>query len=250
MAYWVYVNWVAEQQAMIHRATCGFCQDGKGCHANPLGERNGKWHGRFTTLQAAEAAAQATERPVYRCRSCLRTLDALEETPMDFPWGEPFCIESLYDRWDTAPSTAGIYVIGCGRPLNRVGRLDPAGIIYVGKSRCLRDRLWTYWYVQHEASGILWENLQLAEALFGKPVRAVTDVVLLIGQSIARVSTPIPPHDLDVAERAVLYAYTLRFGEPPPLNAALPGRWMTAPTAEKLRWAEQGLDPKWLAVVK
>ena len=61
---------------------------------------------------------------------------------------------------------------------------------------------------------------------------------------------PIPPHDLDVAERAVLYAYTLRFGEPPPLNAALPGRWMTAPTAEKLRWAEQGLDPKWLAVVK
>jgi hypothetical protein len=168
---------------------------------------------------------------------------------MHFPWGEPFYIASLDDEWETAPSTAGIYVIGCGRPLNRVGGRDPAGIIYVGKSLCVRDRLWTYWDAQHEASGILWVNLQIAEALFGTPVRAVTDVEALLGRSIVRVSTPIPPHNLDAAERAVLYAYTLRFGEPPPLNATLPGRWRQAPKAEELRWAEQGLDPKRLQML-
>ena len=165
---------------------------------------------------------------------------------MDFPWSEPFFIESLDDGWENAPSTAGIYVIGCGRPLSRVGRLDPAGIIYVGKSRCLRDRLWTYWDAQHEASGILWDIPQIAEALFGTQVRAVTDVEALIGRSIVRVSTPIPDQDLGAAERAVLYAYTLRFGELPPLNATLPGRWTQAPTTVALHWAEQGLGPNGL----
>jgi hypothetical protein len=158
-------------------------------------------------------------------------------------------IESLDKGWEQAPSTAGIYVIGCGRPLSRVGSRDPAGIIYVGKSRCLRDRLWTYWEAQHEASGILWDIPQMAGALFGTHDRAVTDVDALIGRSIARVSTPIPSQDLDAAEHAVLYAYTLRFGEPPPLNATLPGRWRRAPTTAELRWAEQGLDPQRLAVV-
>src|SRR5262249_48018763 len=109
---------------------------------------------------------------------------------MNFPWCEAFFIESLEEGWENAPSTAGIYVIGCGRSLNRVGRLDPGGIIYVGKSRCLRDRLWIYWEAQHEASGLLWDIPQIAGALFGMHDHAVPDVAKLIGRSIARVSTP------------------------------------------------------------
>lgn len=167
---------------------------------------------------------------------------------MDFAWREPFFIESLDDEWEAAPSTAGIYIIGCGRPLSRVGGLDPAGIIYVGKSICLRDRLWTYWEAQHEASGILWNIPQIAGALFGTDVCTGAEVEPLIGRSVARVSTPIPPNNIDAAERAVLYAYTLRFGELPPLNATLPGRWEEVPTTDELRWAEQGLDPKPLSV--
>lgn len=40
MAYYVYENWTAEHKAVIHIGTCGFCKEGKGCHENPLGNKN------------------------------------------------------------------------------------------------------------------------------------------------------------------------------------------------------------------
>jgi len=68
MTYYVYENWTAEHKAVIHRATCGNCNEGRGCHKNVLGERNGRWLGPFHTLDEADRAAAATQRPVRRHR--------------------------------------------------------------------------------------------------------------------------------------------------------------------------------------
>ncbi len=161
---------------------------------------------------------------------------------MRYGWTEAFRIDALDHGWDDAPSTAGVYVISCGRPLRRVGGIDPTGIIYIGQSLCVRDRLWTYWEAQHQASGMLWDMPEVARAIFGGPVHANIDK--LLGASLIWASTPIPRARLDDAERAVLFSYTLRYGEPPPLNATLPGRWTKRPAPANLKWAMQGLDPK------
>jgi hypothetical protein len=68
IAYYVYENWTAEHKAVIHCGICGNCNDGLGCHANPLGRRNGVWHGPFHSLEEAQRAATATGRPVRRHR--------------------------------------------------------------------------------------------------------------------------------------------------------------------------------------
>ena len=70
MAFWIYENWTAEKKAVIHRGECGMCNDGQGFHANPLGEKNGRWHGPFSSLEIAESAAADTQRPVRR-HSCV-----------------------------------------------------------------------------------------------------------------------------------------------------------------------------------
>jgi hypothetical protein len=69
MSYYVYENWTAERKAVIHRGSCGHCKEGQGCHDNPLGNRNGQWHGRFRSVQEAERAAKGTGKPVrkHRC---------------------------------------------------------------------------------------------------------------------------------------------------------------------------------------
>ncbi len=71
MTYYVYENWTAEHKAVIHRATCGYCKEGQGCHKNPLGERNGRWLGPFRTLDEADRAATATRRFVRRHKCVL-----------------------------------------------------------------------------------------------------------------------------------------------------------------------------------
>jgi hypothetical protein len=67
MTYWVYENWRAENKAVIHHASCGYCNDGRGCHDNPCGNRNGKWHRPFSTYEEAEKTAKNTGRLVKNC---------------------------------------------------------------------------------------------------------------------------------------------------------------------------------------
>jgi len=64
MSYWVYVNWTAEHKAVIHWGSCGNCNNGKGCHPNPLGEKNGAWRGPFRDLDEARERAKETHKPV------------------------------------------------------------------------------------------------------------------------------------------------------------------------------------------
>jgi len=68
MKHYVYENWTAEDKAVIHRGSCGYCNDGKGCHENPLGDLNGKWHGPFDSLKEAERGAAGMGRAVKKCR--------------------------------------------------------------------------------------------------------------------------------------------------------------------------------------
>jgi len=70
MSYYdVYENWTAEHKAVIHRGACGNCNEGRGCHRNPLGNRKGRWHGPIDSLREAQRAAENTGRPVrqHRC---------------------------------------------------------------------------------------------------------------------------------------------------------------------------------------
>jgi hypothetical protein len=74
MSYWVYENWRAEDKAVIHDGTCSYCNNGKGCHPNPLGDSNGQWRGPFRTVAEAESAAKATGRRVQKKHACVRSL--------------------------------------------------------------------------------------------------------------------------------------------------------------------------------
>lgn len=66
MNFWGYENWTAEQKAVIHKGSCGHCKEGRGCHQNILGEKNGRWLGPYSTLADAQSAANATKRSVRR----------------------------------------------------------------------------------------------------------------------------------------------------------------------------------------
>ena len=58
MGYYIYRNWVAEKKAVIHKAECGHCNYGKGCHKNFLGDKNGEWSEMFRNLEDAEIDAR------------------------------------------------------------------------------------------------------------------------------------------------------------------------------------------------
>jgi hypothetical protein len=156
-------------------------------------------------------------------------------------WRSSFLIEILYEGWDDAPSTPGIYVITSGKPINRLAKTDPRGIVYIGESKNLRNRLWSFWYAQHPASGFLWENPDLASKIIGKKCKSHEDVENILGHFTVKVATPIHKDSLDSAERATLYAYIKTYGELPPLNFSLPERWSVLPRDKDLNWGNAGL---------
>jgi hypothetical protein len=80
-------------------------------------------------------------------------------------WGEPFRLDILYDGWDEAPRKAGVYVVYTGKTIQRAGGPDRKGIVYIGKSLVLRNRLYNFWYVQHPASGLLWTYPKLTKLI-------------------------------------------------------------------------------------
>ena len=43
MEYWVYEHWSAEHKAVVHAASCGFCNHGQGTSKRkPRGDANGE----------------------------------------------------------------------------------------------------------------------------------------------------------------------------------------------------------------
>lgn len=51
--YYIYENWTASNVARIHIGSCTFCNNGQGIGRNILGNRNGVWHGPFSTYNQA-----------------------------------------------------------------------------------------------------------------------------------------------------------------------------------------------------
>jgi len=156
-------------------------------------------------------------------------------------WRNPFLVETLDEGWNDAPSSPGIYVISWGKPINRLAKTDHKGIVYIGKSKILRNRLWRFWYAQHPASGFLWENPDVASKLTGKKCRNHKDVENILGRFTVKVATPIDKNLLESAERAVMYAYVKTYGELPPLNFSLPKRWSNLPKDKDINWGKVGL---------
>lgn len=53
--FYIYENWQAgPHKAKIHRASCAYCNDGRG-RAGGYDPAHGKWHGPFSTLSQARA---------------------------------------------------------------------------------------------------------------------------------------------------------------------------------------------------
>lgn len=70
--FWIYENWQAgPHKAIVHRAGCGSCNDGKGIHPG-ASDKNGRWIGGFDSWAKALAVAQKLKavdvRPCQRCR--------------------------------------------------------------------------------------------------------------------------------------------------------------------------------------
>ena len=71
MSFYVYENWQAgPHKAVIHRDTCGHCNNGHG-RAGGYDPRHARWHGPYETIDLANAASQGlpgvTVRREDRC---------------------------------------------------------------------------------------------------------------------------------------------------------------------------------------
>jgi hypothetical protein len=162
---------------------------------------------------------------------------------MKAPWSSYFQLKDLDEEetWDGIPPKPGIYVVKSGLKIQRLAGSDDNGILYIGKSLLVKNRIWDFWYIQHPASDMLWQYPKLAATIFKKPCRTTKRVENLVGDLYVRISTPIPRGQLDEAERAVLFAYFDKYHELPPLNSSLPERWGKEPRVNLRRWADRGI---------
>lgn len=64
--FYIYENWQAgPRKAVIHRGSCGHCNDGSG-KAGGYNRNHAQWHGPYDTLQDARAASNALRNIVNR----------------------------------------------------------------------------------------------------------------------------------------------------------------------------------------
>lgn len=157
------------------------------------------------------------------------------EMPM---WSTPFRLDSIDDGWDDTTQEAGVYVIYTGKTMQRAGGADKKGILYIGKSEVVRNRLLRFWNVEHPASWFLWTYPNMAKLILKEPCTRKKQVENLIGTFNIMVATPIPKRLLGHAERVAMHAYCLRYGELPPLNFSFPMKWIDPPNKGFLRWGE------------
>ena len=61
--YWVYEDKI-RRRATMHRASCSYCNDGKGFHHMVSGRVGGEWNGPFFGLAEATGFAEGLELPV------------------------------------------------------------------------------------------------------------------------------------------------------------------------------------------
>ena len=168
----------------------------------------------------------------------------MKELPAQLPkWSSDFKLGDYCESWDDKPSEPGVYLVLSGRPINRAGGRDPSGILYVGQALILRNRLWDLRDAnQHHLAGdFLSGNPDVARLVLQTELTSSEQVKTALGNLWARVASPLPRNLLTESERAVIWAYIIRYGEPPPLNSALPQRWDERPKEKWLKWARTGI---------
>ena len=69
MSFWVYENWVRDK-AIVHRASCAFCNDGNGLHGSRQ-TKSSTWHGPFETgADALDVAKSCRRTRTDGCSAC------------------------------------------------------------------------------------------------------------------------------------------------------------------------------------
>ncbi len=71
-SFWVYVN-EPNDKALVHEATCSFCNDGAGMASDKLAS-NGKWLGPYSQEQAEKSALNSGKKLIRWCGICARKL--------------------------------------------------------------------------------------------------------------------------------------------------------------------------------
>jgi hypothetical protein len=140
------------------------------------------------------------------------------------------------------PNKPGIYTISNRKIIGRVGGDDKKGIVYIGKSKNLRRRVKNFWDGYHSAGGYLYEHPIIAGKIMKMKIINEKDVDKGIGKLKIRYATVTNLEELELAERALMFAYIRRFGEAPPLNLNVPKRWDRLPSSQDLKWAEKGIS--------
>lgn len=162
---------------------------------------------------------------------------------LDARWGRSFEFDAIYETWDEyLPDSPGVYLLMRGSVLARLDGDDRAGILYIGKTKNLRNRLWAFWCGgTHTAGSYLYSNPDIATRVLGTRCVGMKVVETAMGRLRARIAYPVRRDRLDRAEQAVLGAYVRRYGELPPLNFSLPGKYSGRPSMADLMWASRGL---------
>ena len=72
MAYYIYENWQAgPRKAVIHRGSCGYCNNGQGRNEGNYDPDHGEWHGPWDDLQEARKAQTKMSVKVRKeCQIC------------------------------------------------------------------------------------------------------------------------------------------------------------------------------------
>lgn len=73
MGYYVYKNYPVNK-ARIHRAECGCCNNGYGCHIKTAGNKNDEWSKKFKNFKDAESYAKKPHKgmclKLSYCKKC------------------------------------------------------------------------------------------------------------------------------------------------------------------------------------
>jgi hypothetical protein len=161
---------------------------------------------------------------------------------MNAKWGSQFFLSVMESKPESIPAEPGIYVIGREKVTLRIAGVDPNGILYIGQSINLRNRLELFINADHLASDLLYWDVKLASIVLDCKCRDKEEVLEQFVKLSARIATPISADKLEEAERAVMYAYVESFGELPPLNFNMPDKRGARLSEEDLKWARQGLE--------
>jgi hypothetical protein len=154
-------------------------------------------------------------------------------------WHSPCQIKDI--DWDEIPYNPGLYIIRINKPIQRFRGKDPLGSLYIGKSKRLGDRVDQFWNSNHSASGFLWSHPKIASILLKQDIKDQNEISVHLANLTIKFSRRIPLRLLNYAEMALLFAYMLEFGEPPPLNSSIPGRWKKEPPNQTISWAKKAI---------